>query len=108
VAIYSQIQAGQIAGNAVGKLVALRAALRDVNDLYAWTSSASLADLEAVPPAGPGLIAADATMILTGLADANALWQFYATGLPPASYPQPPSAYVYGASQRAVIGPQSG
>ena len=44
-------------------------------------------------------------VILT-IACANALAQLYSTGLPPASYPQPPSAYVYGASQRQVIGPQ--
>ena len=48
---------------------------------------------------------ADAQSVLSALADANALRQIYETGLPPATYPQPPQAYVYAASQRQVIGP---
>jgi hypothetical protein len=101
VAIYSQIQAGQIAGNATGKLIALRQALRDIDDLYAWSSSVAAADLVAA-----GVPAADAPMILSAIADAHALWVIYTTGQAPATYPQVTGPYPFGASQRAIIGPQ--
>jgi hypothetical protein len=100
-AVYSQIQAIQVSGTAIGKLVALREAFIEIGKLYAWTSSIAASDLVAL-----GMTLSDANMILSAVADANAQWQMYNTGLPPATYPQPPSAYVYGQSQRALIGPQ--
>jgi len=96
-----QLSAGIIAGNAQQRLVALRSALESVADLYAWSAGVAPADLE-----GAGFNAADAATLQSAIADANALAQIYATGLPPSTYPQPSSAYVYAASQRQVIGPQ--
>jgi hypothetical protein len=55
---------------------------------------------------GIGMASGDADAILSALADANALSSYYNTGLPPGTYPQPGSAYVYGASQRIVLGPR--
>ena len=83
------------------KLLALRTALEGVADLYIWSSGLSAADLEAV-----GFSAGDAATLQSALADADAIAQIYQTGLPPSTYPQPSSAYVYGASQRQVIGAQ--
>jgi hypothetical protein len=47
-------------------------------------------------------------MILSAIADAHALWVIYTTGQAPATYPQVTGPYVFGASQRAIIGPQGG
>jgi hypothetical protein len=84
------------------KLYALRKALEDVQDLQMWAAGISLADVETAT----GLTEADATTVKSAIADASALGDYYNTGLPPATYPQPSSAYPYGQSQRAVIGPQ--
>jgi hypothetical protein len=81
-------------------LGALRAALSDVADEYNWTSGVAATDLEAL-----GFTSDGANAILSAVADANALAQIYSTGLPPGTYPQPASAYVYEASQAAVLGP---
>ncbi len=90
----------QIQASAIAKLKALQQALDAVQDLYGWSSTVSSADLEAL-----GLSSGDAGTFLSACADANAVAQIYNTGLPPGTYPQPASAYVYGASQRQVIGP---
>jgi hypothetical protein len=79
----------------------LRDAIKQVQDLYGWASGLQASDLVSL-----GFSSADATAILSAINDANALAQVYNTGLPPSSYPQPPSAYVYSSSQRQVIGPQ--
>lgn len=84
-------------------LIIVRNAMDVANSMYAWSSGVSPSDLEAV---GSGIAPADAGAILSAIADAHALSSFYNTGLPPGSYPQPPSAYVYGISQRIVIGPR--
>jgi hypothetical protein len=97
----SQFNSGVIAGNVQARLIALREALHAVADLYGWSSGVSAADLEAI-----GFSAADAGTLLSAISDANALAQIYATGQPPASYPQAAQAYVYAASQRQVTGPQ--
>lgn len=82
-------------------LIAIRTAMNTADDMYAWSSGVALADLEALGPTG--MAQADAQAILTAIADAHALSQYYNVGLPPGTYPQPPSSYVYGASQRIVI-----
>ena len=81
------------------KLVVLRNAMDAITDLYGWSSGVAASDLEAI-----GMAAGDASALLTAIADANAVAQIYDTGLPPGSYPQPSSAYVYAASQRQVMG----
>lgn len=92
---------GVIAGNVQQKLQVLRNALESCNDLFRWSSALSSADLEAV-----GFSATDAQSLLTAVADANALYVLFNTGLPPSTYPQPPSAYIYATSQAVVTGPQ--
>lgn len=84
------------------KLAALRLALRDVADLQAWISGVADADLEAAW----NLSAADVATLKSAIADGSAMNDYYNTGQPPGTYPQPASAYAYGASQRQVIGPQ--
>lgn len=90
-----------IIANAQGKLISLRKALEDCHDLFRWSSGTALTDLEAI-----GFNASDAQTVLTAIADANALYVLYNTGLPPSTYPQPSSSYQYAASQSLVIGPQ--
>lgn len=91
----------QVLASIQAKLLNLRNALADVQDLYGWSSGLAVSDLE-----GIGFDASDAQEILSAIADANALADIYTTGQPPASYPQAASAYVYATSQRQVIGPQ--
>jgi len=87
---------------AQAKLAALRRALIDCQQFYLWLSAYATADLVAL-----GFTSADAQDVFSAMADANALYQIYATGQPPGTYPQAASAYVYAASQRVVIGPLS-
>lgn len=94
-----------IVNNAQAKLAALQRAIEDVANFYKWLSAYSVADLEDASTIN--MDAASAQAIFTAFADANALAQINETGLPPASYPQPASAYVYANSQRVVIGPLS-
>lgn len=91
----------QLIASVTQGLVQVRAAMDVAADMYAWSSGVAPADLE-----GIGMAPADAGAILSAIADANALSQYYNAGLPPGSYPQPPSAYPYGTSQRIVIGPR--
>ena len=100
-ATFYGITQAQIAQQAQAEFIALREALAAVADFYAWISGVAAADLEAL-----GFSDADAGSLASAAADANALAQIYSTGLPPGSYPQPASAYVYAASQRQIIGPQ--
>jgi hypothetical protein len=97
----ANVKTTDVVNQAQTALVGLRQAFAVVQNLYAWTSGLSLADLETL-----GLSAADAQTLQSAVADANALAQIYDTGLPPGSYPQPASAYVYASSQRQVIGPR--
>jgi hypothetical protein len=101
-AISTQMTPAQVATNIQQRLLALRAALEGVEDLYGWTSGLTAADLAAAS----GYSEDDAPAVLSAVADANALAQIANTGLPPSTYPQPSTAYVYAASQRQVIGPQ--
>jgi len=90
----------QLLANVQTKLLQLRNALESAADLQAWASGIAATDLEAL-----NFTASDAAALLSAIADAGALASIYNTGLPPGTYPQPASAYVYGASQRNVIGP---
>lgn len=92
----------QVSSLIQSKLAALRKALSDVEDLHAWSSGITATDMSAAA----GLSTADASTAMAAIADAAALKELYDTGLPPGTYPQPSSAYPYGASQRQVIGPQ--
>lgn len=95
------IDEAQVLSLVQGKLVTLRNALEAVADLHGWSSGIAASDLVSL-----GFSQADANTLLAAIADANAVAQIYSTGLPPSTYPQPGSAYVYAASQRQVIGPQ--
>lgn len=79
----------------------LRDTFESIADMEAWMSAQSDGDLE-----GLGFTAGDLSMIRAALADANAIGLIFTTGLPPGTYPQPPSAYIYAASVRAIIGPK--
>jgi hypothetical protein len=94
------VQQGPLVQAVQSRLVTLRNALDAAVQLQGWASAVAVTDLE-----GIGFTAADAQALLSAIADANALAQIYLTGLPPSTYPQPASAYVYAASQRAIIGP---
>lgn len=78
-----------------------RNALEACHDLFRWSSGLTTADLTAI-----GFSTADAPVLLAAIADANAEYVLYNTGLPPSTYPQPASSYQYAASQSQVIGPQ--
>jgi len=93
------LNAGVIIGNVQAVLKAHRAALNAINDMWAWSSGVTAADLQAAP-----LNMTQA--LLSAIADAHAEYLIHTTGLPPATYPQPPQAYVYANSQTAEIGPQ--
>jgi hypothetical protein len=98
----SALNSGQINQRVVAILLNVRVALQQAADLQGWAAGVSLADLEA-----SGFSPADSAALLSAIADAGAVAQFYNTGLPPSTYPQPAGApYVYAASQRQVIGPQ--
>lgn len=94
----STVTGAKLESRAITLLTALRTALEDCA-----TEQTFLAAL--TPGAFVDMPLADAQAIFTAIADANALYRFYTAGQPPASYPQAASAYVYGASQVAVIGP---
>lgn len=97
----STVSSTQIVGNIQAALLQLLQALENCNNLQMALASGGLSALEST-----GISNADAQALLSGLADAAALYQIYQTGLPPATYPQAPlPAYVYGTSQRNVLGP---
>src|SRR5260370_35727992 len=100
-AIFNQAQntPGIIIGNVQQTLKALQKAFDEINDVFGWSSGVSQADLVAV-----GFVAGDATALLTAINDAHAEYVLRTTGLPPSTYPQPASVYVYAQSQNAQIG----
>jgi hypothetical protein len=79
-------------------LVIVRAAMDVAGDLYAWSSGVAESDLE-----GIGMSSGDAGAILSAVADAYGLNRHYNTGVADGTYP---SGYIFGASQRIVIGPR--
>lgn len=87
-----------VLGQVQNRLVVLRKALVDIEDLYAWISAQASTDL-----VGIGFNAADAAALQSAVADAHALAQLYRSGTLPASYTLP---YVFSNSQTQVIGPQ--
>ena len=96
------ISQGQALALVLSKLLALRNALTDIKDLAKWSAAITSTDMATAT----GYTTADAGALQTAIADANAIAQIYDTGLPPGTYPQPSSAYVYGASQRLAINAQ--
>lgn len=82
-------------------MVNMRDNFENIVDMFQWVSAQSDGDLEAL-----GFSAGDLSMLRSALADANAMAQIYLTGLPPGTYPQPASAYIYATSMRAIIGPK--
>lgn len=88
-------------------LVQIRNAMNVAADLQAWAAGVTPEELTRVGGTPfPVLTLDEAKALLTAIADAYALSCYYNTGLPPAGYPQPGAPYVYGASQRIVIGPR--
>jgi hypothetical protein len=83
-------------------LGAHRAALERLQEIYAWTSSITAADLTGAPLNMP---AADANAILAAVADAHGEYLIHTAGSDPNHPIAPP--YVYAASQTAVLGPLS-
>ncbi len=100
-AVFGGLTKEIIRGQVTSRLVNARRALREAADVYAWLSAYSSADLVAV-----GFTQEDADALFSAAADISALYGIYTTGLPPSSYPQPASAYVYANSGRVVTGPQ--
>lgn len=92
---------GTIVNRSIQLMLTLRETFQEIADLQAWMIAQSTSDLE-----GLGFSASDLSMLQSALADANAMAQIYTTGLPPSTYPQPASAYVYANSMREIIGPQ--
>lgn len=93
-----------VVNNAQARLTALRNALEQCHDFKQWLSAYTAADLEAAPVS---LDTTSAPAIFNAFADADALYQLYTTGAltsPPSGYTTP-GTYVFGASQRVVIGP---
>lgn len=82
-------------------LINHRESLQTLGDLHDWSSGISLSDLTSAPV---NMSSTDAQAILTAINDAHAEYLIHTTGLPPNTYPQPASAYIYEASQNAVIG----
>lgn len=81
----------------------IRNAMQSARVLHDWSSGIALADLTAAPPDGPGMVQADAQAVLNACADAFGFSQLYDTGTDPRN---PGAGYVYGASQKIVLGPR--
>jgi hypothetical protein len=98
-AIYSAgINQAYVNNNVQNKLLSLRHALNDINDLYLWLSAYAQSDLVAL-----GFSAADAADVFSAVADAHELYVLF-TGGGLGSYTLP---YNFSASQRIVTGPMS-
>lgn len=90
-----------IVNNVTTALAQIRSAMTAARYLHDFSSAISLNDLTAVPPDGPGLDSATAQALLSACADAYGFSQLYDTGTDPRN---PPAGYVYGASQKLVLG----
>jgi hypothetical protein len=95
----SQLSALAVIQQAQQELLALRTALGGVDELHQWLASQTDSDLTS----GLGFNATELGQIRSALADAHAFVQLYEAGTLPGTYSLP---YVFGASQRIVIGPQ--
>lgn len=93
----STFTSGQILQKAQSTILQLRVALEACADLESWAAGISQADLVTA-----GFTSADASAVLSALADANGLAQIYKTGTDPRN---PGAGYVYANSQNVVIGP---
>jgi hypothetical protein len=94
-----------IINNVVTALAQVRGAMTAARYLHDFSSAVSLADLTAVAPDGPGLDPATAQAILSACADAYGHSLLYDTGTDPRNVP---AGYVYGASQKLVLGSRPG
>ena len=90
-----------VINNAQSRLAALRRALLDCAQFEAWLAGLAVTDLEAAPVS---MDVTSAQAIFNAMADANGMYQLYSTGTDTRN---PGAGYVYGASQRVVIGPLS-
>ena len=98
-AIYSAgITQAYVNNNVQTKLLALRSALNNVNDLYLWLSAYAQSDLVTL-----GFTAADAADVFSAVADAHELYVLF-TGGGLGTYTLP---FNFSASQRIVTGPLS-
>lgn len=88
-----------VANQVIQVLAGLRNALDLAHDAAQWSAGIAHDDLVTF-----GFPDDDASALQSALADADALYDYYSDGLPPGTYPQPSSSYVYGNSQRLLIG----
>lgn len=97
-AMFGQLNPALTVQQVQAKLVALRSAFEDLENVYQWTSAYALADLEAAPLS---LSASDAQDLLNAIADAHDLYQtaLGTTGFPTATLP-----YNFFASMRMITG----
>jgi hypothetical protein len=98
--------AGQNSQSIIQQLQLNLMQIRDANTtaaqyLHDFGLEISLADLTAPLPDGPGMPQADAQALLNACADAYGHALLYQTGTDPRNVP---AGYVYGASQKLVIG----
>lgn len=96
-----QVTPAQIIQVAQRRLLALRVALagsEGIDEFYQWLVTQSDTDLQ-----GLAFSATDLQALRSAIADAHALYQLYSAGTLPGTYSLP---YVFGASQRIVLGPQ--
>jgi|SRR5215469_4695797 len=101
---FGQFNTAEIESTVQNALTAMRDALAHVQQIQVWLSAHAQSDFTAAPLSMP---AADVAAIFSAVADASAVAQIFQTGLPPGTYPQPSSAYVYENSAYAVIGPDA-
>lgn len=92
---YGMTQA-QVTSQIQQTLLSLRNALEAAANLYTWTSSLALSDLETL-----GYSPDDAQDILNAVADANSLAGIYKGGTFGGSLP-----YNFSATQSTIVGPQ--
>jgi hypothetical protein len=92
---------GLIVGQVQQALAQIRAAQELAQHLRDFTESVSFTELTTAPPDGPGMSAETAQGILDACADAWGHAQLYQTGTDPRGVA---AGYVYGASQKRVLG----
>jgi hypothetical protein len=98
--MYSGISAGSVQGGIVNLVTSLVNLLNQIQLEESKFSAFADSDLE-----GIGISATDLPLLKAALADANAIAEILFTGLPPGTYPQPASAYIYFNSMKQLTGP---
>jgi hypothetical protein len=92
--------ASNISATAIAVATELRAAAVRAVQVHQWM--AAISDTELL---NAGFTQSDLDMCRSAVADMSAVADILDTGLPPSTYPQPSSAYVYANSMRLIIGP---